>query len=217
MWKPFSPSVPRCSPSASPGLAGRWRAPRAGARDVVRFAAAYATASAALAWGTAAGWNEAAFRAYYVFGGLLTAPLLGAGSLLLLGKRWVIPVVLVYAGLAVGAGSRSRFWVSSAARRFPRPSDHLDYFPVRILALVGNVAGTLAVVTVAVLSFRRRPLGMGLLLAGVTVAAVGSALAGLGPLRQLHSRHSASSFFTQVLRFPAEIHPRVAYSGALMC
>ena len=44
---------------------------------------AYAIASAALAWGAAAGWDTRAFRVYYLFGGLLTAPLLGLGSLLL--------------------------------------------------------------------------------------------------------------------------------------
>ena len=44
--------------------------------------AAFAAASGALAWAAAAGWDDRAFRAYYLFGGLLTAPLLGAGSLL---------------------------------------------------------------------------------------------------------------------------------------
>ncbi len=85
-------------------LAGRWRARHA--PELLAWSAslvAYAVAAAALAWGAAADWTEAAFRVYYLFGGLLTAPLLGAGSLLLLGRRWVIPVVLVYAGLAVGA------------------------------------------------------------------------------------------------------------------
>ncbi len=47
-----------------------------------RRSLAFALASAALAWGSAAGWDERAFRAYYLFGGLLTAFLLGAGSLL---------------------------------------------------------------------------------------------------------------------------------------
>ena len=47
--------------------------------------AAYAAAAGALAWGAAAGWSEAAFRVYYLGGALLTAPLLGAGSLLLVG------------------------------------------------------------------------------------------------------------------------------------
>lgn len=162
-------------------LFGRWRVRRA--PELAMWSAsllAYAAASAALAWGAAAGWNEAAFRVYYVFGGLLTAPLLGAGSLLLLGKRWVIPVVLVYAGLAIGVGLSEPLQADVGATSIPEAQEHLDYFPVRILALAGNLAGTLAVVGVATASFRRRPLGMSLLVAGVAVAAVGSALAGLG-------------------------------------
>ena len=63
---------------------------------------AYALAAAALAWGAAHGWDARSFRVYYLFGGLLTAPLLGAGSLLLSGRRWAAPVALVYAGLAIG-------------------------------------------------------------------------------------------------------------------
>src|SRR5438552_14645284 len=62
---------------------------------------AYAVAAAAIAWGEAAGWDDRAFRVYYAAGALLTAPLLGAGSLLLAGRHRVAPVVLVYAGLAV--------------------------------------------------------------------------------------------------------------------
>ena len=141
---------------------------------------AYSIAAAALAWGVAAGWNEAAFRLYYLFGGLLTAPLLGAGSLLLLGRRWVIPVVLVYAGLAIGAALSEPLTAEIDGTSIPDAQDHLDYFPARILALVGNLAGTAAVLGVAAVSIRRRPLGMSLIVAGVAVAAVGSALAGLG-------------------------------------
>src|SRR3954466_9004235 len=63
---------------------------------------AYAFAAGALAWGAAHGWDARAFRAYYLFGGLLTAPLLGTGSLLLWGRRWATPVALVYVGLAIG-------------------------------------------------------------------------------------------------------------------
>ena len=141
---------------------------------------AYALASAALAWGVSAGWNEASFRVYYLFGGLLTAPLLGAGSLLLLGKRWVIPVLLVYSGLAVGVALAEPLAAGVAGTSIPEAQEHLDYFPARILALVGNIGGTLAVVGVGVLTIRRRPLGTSLILAGVAVAAAGSALAGLG-------------------------------------
>ena len=141
---------------------------------------AYAIASAALAWGAAGGWNEAAFRVYYLFGGLLTAPLLGAGSLLLQGRRWVIPVMLVYAGLAVGVIIAEPLATPVSGDSIPEAQEHFDYFPARVLALVGNISGTLAVLVVAILTIRRRPLAMGLILAGLAVAAVGSALAGLG-------------------------------------
>jgi hypothetical protein len=62
------------------------RAPNLAAWAASLFA--YAVASAALAWGAAAGWDDITFRVYYLAGGLITAPLLGAGSLLLRGHRW---------------------------------------------------------------------------------------------------------------------------------
>lgn len=162
-------------------LVGRWRARRA--PELAMWGASlgcYALASAALAWGSAAGWNDTAFRLYYLFGGLLTAPLLGAGSLLLLGKRWVIPVVLLYAGVAAGVMLAEPLSAGVSGSSIPEAQAHLDFFPARLLALVGNISGTAAVVGVAVLTIRRRPLGTGLILAGVAVAAAGSALAGLG-------------------------------------
>jgi hypothetical protein len=162
-------------------LAGRWRTRRA--PELVMWAASlacYAVASGALSWGSASGWNDAAFRVYYLFGGLLTAPLLGAGSLLLTGRRWVIPVVLVYAGLAAGIALAEPLTESVSGESIPEAQEHFDYFPARVLAIVGNSAGTLAVLLVAIVSIRRRPLAMSLIVAGVVVAAVGSALAGLG-------------------------------------
>jgi len=63
--------------------------------------AAFAAGSAAIAWGAAAGWSNPAFRVYYLFGGLLAAALLGAGSLLRAGVRHVAPLTLVYVGIAV--------------------------------------------------------------------------------------------------------------------
>ncbi len=62
----------------------------------------------------------------------------------------------------------------------PRAQDVLDLWPARILAIVGNSLGTLAVVAVALLTLRSRPLGNVLILAGIAVAAIGSGLAGLG-------------------------------------
>lgn len=142
--------------------------------------AAYAVAAGALAWGAAAGWSEPAFRVYYLAGALLTAPLLGAGSLLLTGRRWALPVVLVYSGIAVGVAVAVPLEGSLAGIDVPEAQDLLELWPARVLAIVGNSLGTLAVVAVAVASIRRRPLGNTLILAGVGVAALGSGLAGLG-------------------------------------
>jgi len=141
---------------------------------------AYAIASGALAAGAAGGWGEAAFRVYYLFGGLLTAALLGAGSLLLVGRRWTAPLVLVYVGLAVGVALAAPLTVDVGGTSIPEAQEHLEFFPARLLAVVGNSLGTLAAVAVALWSIRRRPVGNGLILAGIVVAAAGSTVAGLG-------------------------------------
>jgi hypothetical protein len=142
--------------------------------------ACYAIASGALAWGAAAGWDDRAFRVYYLFGGLLTAPLLGAGSLLLTGRGWAAPVALVYVGLAVGIAVSVPLVLPVGGAEIPAAQDHLDFMPARLTAILGNSLGTLAVVAVALMTFRRRPLGNTFILAGVAVAAGGSGLAGLG-------------------------------------
>jgi hypothetical protein len=142
--------------------------------------AAYAVAAGALAWGAAAGWSDAAFRVYYLGGGLLTAALLGTGSLLLVGRRWIVPVALLYAGLAAGVALAVPLQADTTGSGIPEAQHVLELWPARVLAIVGNSLGTLAVVGVALASFRARPLGNALILAGVGVAAVGSGLAGLG-------------------------------------
>ena len=141
--------------------------------------AAYALAAGALAWGAADGWSEAAFRVYYASGALLTAPLLGAGSLLLVGRRRAGVVTLVYVGLALGVALAMPVHGVSG-EELPKAQDVLAFWPARLLAVLANSLGTLAVVGVALVSFRRRPLGNTLILAGVGVAALGTALAGLG-------------------------------------
>ena len=62
----------RCAPDASPGAAA-----------LLSFAAA----AGAMAWGAAHGWDAASFRVYYLAGALLSAPLLGIGSLQLWRRR----------------------------------------------------------------------------------------------------------------------------------
>jgi hypothetical protein len=140
----------------------------------------YSVASAALAWGAAAGWDDRAFRVYYLAGGLLTAPLLGAGSLLLKGYRWAGPLAFAYAGLAVGIAVAVPLTAAVSGTAIPEAQAHLDFFPARLLAVLGNSLGTLAVVAVALITLARRPLGNALILTGVAVAATGSAVAGLG-------------------------------------
>ena len=162
-------------------LATRWRARRT--PHLAAWSAglaAYALGAAAIAWGAAAGWDDRAFRAYYLFGGLLTAPLLGAGSLLGAGRRLAGPVVLLYTGLAVGVAVAVPLTAPVTGTAIPDAQAHLELFPARVLAIAGNVAGSIALVLVALLSLRSRPLGNTLLLAGFTLAAAGSALSGLG-------------------------------------
>lgn len=142
--------------------------------------AAYAVAAAAIAWGEAAGWDDRAFRVYYAAGALLTAPLLGAGSLLLAGRRRAGPVALLYTGLAVGISLAVPLHGAFAAHGIPHSQDHLAFLPARLLAILANSVGTLAVVWVALRSFRRRRLGNALIVAGIAAAAIGSGLAGLG-------------------------------------
>ena len=162
-------------------LAARYRS--SGRPELFAWSAglfAYAVAAAAIAWGEAAGWDDRAFRVYYAAGALLTAPLLGTGSLLLAGRRRAAPVALVYCGLAAGIALAMPIHGAFAAHGIPAAQDHLEFIPARLLAIVANIAGTLAVVVVALRSFRHRPLGNGLIIAGIAAAAAGSALSGLG-------------------------------------
>jgi len=166
-------------------LAGRLLARRreTGRPELLAWAAAllcFSLASGALAWGAAWGWSDAAFRAYYLFGGMLTAALLGVGSLLLLGLRWAGPLGIAYAGLAAGLALAAPLTEPVTGQAIPEAGEHLRFLPVRLAAVLGNVLGTLAVVGVAAATLRRRPLGNALIVAGVAVAAVGSWLFGIG-------------------------------------
>ena len=140
-------------------LVRRWRTRRR--PELAAWAvglAAYAVAAGALAWGAAAGWSDAAFRVYYLGGALLTAALLGVGSLLLVGRRWVTPVALVYTGLAIGVAIAVPLQAAGiSGTEIPEAQDVLDMWPARVLAILGNSLGTLAVIVVAIATFRSRP------------------------------------------------------------
>jgi hypothetical protein len=162
-------------------LVARWRATRR--PELVAWAAslaAYAVAAAAIAWGEAAAWDARAFRVYYLAGALLTAPLLGAGSLLRSGRRGAGPFALTYVGLALGVALAMPVHGAFAAHGIPPAQDHLAFLPARLIAIVANALGTLAVAGFALATLRRRPFGNALIVLGVAAAAAGSGLAGLG-------------------------------------
>ncbi len=162
-------------------LVRRWRQRRA--PELALWAASlasYGFGAAALAWGAAAGWSEASFRLYYVAGGMLTAALLGLGSLALSGRPQAVAVALVYVGLAIGLGIAEPLTQPVVGKEIPEAQEHLDLLPTRVVTIAANVLGTLLAVAVAITSFRRRPIGNTLIIGGVVVAAAGSAVAGLG-------------------------------------
>jgi hypothetical protein len=142
--------------------------------------AAYAVAAGAIAWGEAAQWDARAFRVYYAAGALLTAPLLGAGSLALAGLRRAGAIAFGYAGLAIGVALAMPVHGVFAAHGIPPAQDHLTFAPARLLAITANILGTAVVVAVALRSIRRRPLGNSLIVLGVAAAGGGSGMAGLG-------------------------------------
>jgi hypothetical protein len=135
----------------------------------------FAAAAAMMAWGAAHGWDSASFRVYYLAGALLSAPLLGVGSLQIAGRRWAAPLGLLYAGAAIGVAAAMPLHGSFSSTDVPHAQDHLDALP-RVVAIAGSSLGALAVVVVAALTLRRRPLGNALLVSAVGAAAVASAL-----------------------------------------
>ena len=137
--------------------------------------ASFAAAAPAMAWGAAHGWDAYAFRVYYLAGALLSAPLLGVGSLQLVRQRWAGAAGLLWVGAAIGLTLALRVHGTFDGTEVPRAQDHLDVLP-RVLAIAASSLGTAAVVVVAALTLRRRPFGNVLLLAAVGAAAAASAL-----------------------------------------
>ena len=86
----------------------------------------------------------------------------------------------MYAGLAVGVAIAVPLDPAVTGSAIPDAAEHLAFVPARALAVVGNVAGTVAALAVAATGLRRRPVGNSLIVGGVVVAAAGSAFAGLG-------------------------------------
>lgn len=155
--------------------------------------AMFMLASAALLTGGAWGWSPAVFKAYYLFGAILTAPWLALGTLYLLAPRRVatayLAVLLAFTALSLALILAAPVRASAVAGTLVPEGRHLLPIGVRLLAVLGNVVGTVVVVGGAVASgFRlrgapeQRPRFQGTLLiaAGVVLAASGGAFAFAG-------------------------------------
>jgi hypothetical protein len=135
----------------------------------------FAVAAAAMAWSAAHGWDARSFRVWYLAGALLSAPLLGIGSLMLWGRRWAGPLGLLYCGLATGIAVAMPVHGAFDSTSVPHAQDHLDALP-RIVAIAASSLGTVAVILVAAVTWKRRPLGNALVVGAVGAAAAASAL-----------------------------------------
>jgi hypothetical protein len=135
----------------------------------------FAVATAMIAWGAAHGWDDRAFRLYYLAGALLSAPLLGVGSLQLWGRRWAGSLGLLYGGLAIGVAAVMPLHGAIGGSSVPRAQDHVGAV-ARSVAIAGSSLGALAVLVVAAATFSRRPLGNALVVGAVAAAAAASAL-----------------------------------------
>jgi hypothetical protein len=158
----------------------------------------YAVASLAVVAGAAVGWSRTLFEAYWILGAVLNVPLLAAGEVRLLGRGWVLDVVVwaalafvfaytiaVTRGAAVDAAALAEelpsgkevFGDGSAAHRLPQ----LISIPSYLILVAGAVWSAWRMRGRS--DLRDRFVGTLLVAAGATItAAAGSAFAAVGNL-----------------------------------
>jgi hypothetical protein len=138
----------------------------------------------------ATGWTPADFKLYYLFGAVLNVPWLALGTVLLLGRpggiRAYLVCLVVFSLVSVVLVALAPVTdVDLAGRLVPEGRDFLPV-AVRVLAVVGNVVGTLVVIGGAVSSglalrhrreLRPRFEGNLLIALGVAIAAGGGVFA----------------------------------------
>lgn len=168
-----------------------WRSRRPYLRSWAISLLCFAIGSGCLWYAEAFGWSSPVFRAYYIFGALLSVPWLAMGELELLAPAKVTRVVLAFlvlfsldAAITIGA---SPFAHAGRLTGFAVPAGK-DWFGVlpRVLVVVSNAVGTLVVVGGTVWSglrsrgrgraARTRFRGTLVITAGVLIAAAGGAL-----------------------------------------
>ena len=164
----------------------------------------FAVASLALTAGVAAGWSSLSFKVYYLFGAVLNVPWLALGTVELLagrggpGDRGVVPrwIGTLRRGYLAGLAAFTLLSVVLVAVARVTPADLAgrllpegkEFLPVavRVLAVLGNVVGTVIVVGGAVASglalrsrrdLRPRFEGNLLIALGVLLAASGGVFA----------------------------------------
>lgn len=141
-------------------------------------------------------WSPTTYRAYYLFGALMVAPWLGAGSLFLIVSRrtaagFLIAVVVL---TFVGGTAIVTYPIEPAVLTQTDVLGFVDvsvfpFIPTRMLIVIGNIAGTVAFVGSALYSVyqfwrqriqRKRMVGVLLIGAGGLVAAVAHSIGVLG-------------------------------------
>ncbi len=141
----------------------------------------FALASLALTLGVAAGWTPVDFKLYYLFGAILNVPWLALGTVLLLAKpggaRAYLGCLVLFSLASVVLVALAPVTDADLAGRLVPEGRQFLPVAVRILAVAGNVVGTLVVIGGAVTSglalrHRRelRPRFEGNLLIGLGVA-----------------------------------------------
>jgi hypothetical protein len=155
--------------------------------------AMFALASLALTVGTAGRWTPLVFGVYYLFGAVLTVPWLALGTVWLLAKRARVRTAYLvglcaFTLLAVWLLLAAPVTAADLTAVVPEGRDFLPV-AVRVMAVLGNVVGTVIVVGGAVVSgfalrhrrhLRERFDGTLLIAAGVLLAAAGGAFAFAG-------------------------------------
>lgn len=166
----------------------------------------FATATAALILGVVDGWSSAEFRAYWLFGAVLTVPYLALGELYLLVKpSWLPHVLLVgllVATAAAGAVVRTAPMTEALGDEFPlgrevfgdgstahRLSQYYAY-PAYFILVVGTVWSAFRIRGRE--DLRTRFLGVLLIAVGATIVFIGSGVgAGFGNFAVFSIGHAA--------------------------